>query len=228
MGHLIEMSRYGIPDQAVAEYTQDQAATSANDAAAEMAVITQARENPLAFAPLYRRLFPAVYGYCSRRLGDPEEAIDATAQTFTRALAALPRFIPDPERPGATFRSWLFAIAHNTVVDAERRRCRGPHSHSADETPETIRALGRLVDTGPSPEEWVVAADEGRRLRSLLLQLTEGQRHVVELRLAGLTGAEIAASLGISVGAVKAMQFRAYARLRTLLSEQSDARGDEG
>jgi RNA polymerase sigma-70 factor (ECF subfamily) len=189
----------------------------------EAAVVTRAREDPLAFAPLYRQLFPAVHGYCLRRLGDPEEAADATAQTFTRALAALPRFRPDPYRPGATFRSWLFAIAHNVVVDAERRRGRGTRLLTADESLEANDALGRLVDAGPSPEEWAVAADEGRRLRALLLRLSEGQRRVVELRLAGLTGAEIAASLGMSVGAVKATQFRAYARLRTLLSDDAPA-----
>jgi DNA-directed RNA polymerase specialized sigma24 family protein len=39
----------------------------------------------------------------------------------------------------------------------------------------------------------------------------------VELRLAGLSTAETAAALGISVSATKSLQFRAYRTLRTLL-----------
>ena len=195
------------------------AAVPGLDEAEVAATIARARRDPLAFAPLYRQLFPAVYGYCARRLGDPDEAADAAAQTFTRALAALPRFQPDPARPGVTFRSWLFAIAHNAVVDAERRRRRDPRPLDLDDHSETSDPLGQLADAGPSPEEWAVAADEARRLQALLHQLTDGQRRVVELRLAGLTGAEIATSLGIRIGAVKSTQFRAYARLRTLLTE---------
>ena len=221
------MSRRGVPDQTVEDFAYDHATACTNDLSDEATVIARARENPLAFAPLYRRLFPVVHGYCLRRLEDSEEAADATAQTFTRALAGLPRFRPDPERPGATFRSWLFAIAHNVVVDAERRRGRDPRSLPPDASLDARDALGRLVDAGPSPEEWAVAADEGRRLRAVLGMLSEGQRRVVELRLAGLTGAEIAASLGMSVGAVKATQFRAYTRLRTLLGEPPDAEGGE-
>lgn len=46
------------------------------------------------------------------------------------------------------------------------------------------------------------------------------QREIVELRLAGLTGPEIARTLGKSHGAVKVAQFRAFTRLRAMLSDQ--------
>jgi DNA-directed RNA polymerase specialized sigma24 family protein len=54
--------------------------------------------------------------------------------------------------------------------------------------------------------------------------LTPEQREVVELRLAGLTGPEIAAAVGRSHGAVRALQFRAYQQLRTLLSTEEVTR----
>ncbi len=50
-----------------------------------------------------------------------------------------------------------------------------------------------------------------------MASLTGSQRQVVELRLAGLTGPEIAAVLNMHLAAVKSAQFRTYARLRTLL-----------
>ena len=58
-----------------------------------------------------------------------------------------------------------------------------------------------------------------------LAKLTNEQRNVVELRLAGLTGPEIAEALHLSIPAVKSSQFRAYGRLRALLRD-IDPRGD--
>jgi len=64
-------------------------------------------------------------------------------------------------------------------------------------------------------------SDEASQIRRLLAQLPTDQRRVVELRLAGLSGAEIAQALGRSFGAVKMLQFRAAARLRELLDGRS-------
>ena len=54
------------------------------------------------------------------------------------------------------------------------------------------------------------------------------QRRVLELRLAGLTTAEIGAALGRNPGAIRAVQHRAVKRLRHLLKgdESSEEHGD--
>ena len=182
------------------------AAVSAENPADEAALVALAQTDRRAFAPLYARYADPVYRYCHRRLGNPEAAADATSQVFVKALAALPRF-----RAGS-FRSWLFAIAHNTVVD-DLRRAR------AD---ATLEAGADRPDPGPSPEELAVAADEGRTLRAVLAGLSDDQRHVVELRLAGLSDREIAAVLGRSLAATKMLQVRAVARLRLLLGVPAD------
>ena len=74
--------------------------------------------------------------------------------------------------------------------------------------------------TSLSPEAIALHRDDERSVRNLLVQLTPDQRDVVELRLSGLTGVEIADALGKQPGAVRAVQFRAYQRLRELLSEE--------
>jgi DNA-directed RNA polymerase specialized sigma24 family protein len=56
-----------------------------------------------------------------------------------------------------------------------------------------------------------------------LAQLPEEQRRVVELRLAGMNGPEIALALGRSHDSVRTTQRRALARLRTLLGVTSVA-----
>ena len=168
----------------------------------EAALVAAAKRDRRAFAPLYHRYAVRVYRYCYRRLGTREAAEDATSLVFTKALAALPTCREE------TFRSWLFAIAHNVIAD----RVRAPDGAHAP-----LDVAVEIEDAAPSPEERAIADDEGRRLRALLEHLTPDQREVVELRLNGLNGPETARVLGRSHGAVKVAQFRAYDRLRTLL-----------
>lgn len=171
-------------------------------------LVARARLDRRAFAPLYRRYLDPVYRYCYRCLGSREAAEDATAQVFCNALAALPRF------KDGSFRAWLFAIAHNAVVDAARR------GRSV-----SVQPLAEGFDRGdgaPTPEEEVLGAERAGTLRALLARLPEDQRRVVELRLAGLKGTEIAQVLGRSRAAVKMLQFRAIARLRHLLLDEKE------
>lgn len=167
----------------------------------DAALVARARGDPAAFAALYDRYATRIYRYCLVRMGNREAAEDATGQTFAAALAALPRY-----REQGRFQSWLFAIAHNAVADARGRQGR------------LVGELGReRPDTAPSPEEAALAADEVRTLRALLGHLPADQRRAVELRLAGLSGAEVAEAMGRSRNAVKLLQFRAVARLRLLM-----------
>jgi len=170
------------------------------------ALVARAKEHPAAFAPLYRRYVGPIYGYCYQRLGTKELAEDATSQTFTKALAALPRYRSD------SFRGWLYTIAHNVVTDLHRRRPTTP-----------LDATWDVADHAPSPEAQTIAAESERNVRRLLGRLTPGQRDVIELELAGLTGPEIATVLGRRQGAIRATRFRAYSALRDLLNEGADA-----
>src|SRR5215204_7804432 len=113
----------------------------------ESALITRAQGDPLAFAPLYHHYVDDVFRYCARRLGDAEEAADSTSLIFARALAALPHY-----QGTGTFRSWLFAIAHNAVIDGQHRvRPWDPLEAGADH-----------IDPAPSPEEAALRADAAR------------------------------------------------------------------
>ncbi len=182
----------------------------------DLTLVRQAQLNPDAFGLLYERYAPVVFHYCLRRLSHPEAADDATSLVFTRAIAALPRFRPDPRRDGSTFRAWLFTIAHNVVVDHHRKS--QPHV-SIDQHGEALASSPHLIDPHDSPEVRFIRSDEDRRVRNMLGKLPDRQRAIVELRLAGLSGAEIAQTLNMSESAIKSAQFRAYASLRTLLSD---------
>jgi RNA polymerase sigma factor (sigma-70 family) len=173
-------------------------------------LVLGAKADPRAFAPLYARYVDPVYRYCFRRLGHPEAAADATSQVFAKALAALPGYRDD----APSFRSWLFAIAHNVLVDEARAR----------RITSTLEEAAEVAAVAPSLEEEVLTAEVGSTIRHLLAQLSPDQRQVMELRLAGLTGPEIAVAVGRSLGSIKIAQVRAFARLRAALGVDAGPR----
>ena len=175
-------------------------------------LVAGAQADRQAFALLYRRYLDPVHQYCYRRLGSREAAEDATSLVFTKAFAALPTY-----RAGS-FRSWLFAIAYHVITDDLRAR----------RVVAELDAAAEVPDREPTPEEVVMAAEAHSSVVRLLDRLAPGQRRVVELRLAGLTGREVAAVLGCSLPAVKIAQVRAYSRLRGLLADPAWEAGRDG
>jgi RNA polymerase sigma-70 factor (ECF subfamily) len=163
-----------------------------------------------AFGALYDRYLPRVYGYCYRVLGQREAAEDANTEVFMRALTALPAY-----RSGS-FRSWLFAIAHNVIADAVRQRHGGvPLAEAVD-----------LADHGPSLEDRTAAAAERSVIVALLPRLSADQQQVIALRLSGLTAVEIGEALGKPRNAVDGLQHRAVLRLRALVAmDDATAKG---
>lgn len=178
---------------------------TAGDADPDLADVRAAQADRAAFGPLYRRYVDRVYGYCFYLLGDHHDAEDVTERTFLAALDAIDRFRDD----GASFRSWLFRIAHNQLVNALRTRSRR-RTDPLDGLPERA--------SGEDPAAAATAADEARRVRRALDRLSEDRRQVVVLRFVdGLSAREIGAVLGRSEGAVRVLQHRALRELGAIL-----------
>lgn len=151
-----------------------------------------------AFAALYRDYFDPIYRYCYARLGSQERAEDAAHQVFVRALGAFDRY-QDVGRA----REWLFVIAHNVVANEATRRAASP-----------LEGIDEMPDPAASPEVLALAAADSQSLREAIARLPGDQRRAIELRIAGLTGREVAAEMGRSSDAVKMLQQRAIDRLR--------------
>jgi len=164
------------------------------------------------FADLYEEHARAVLRYCQLRIADPHEAEDAAALIFTRAYAAWP-----PDDPSAV-RAWLFTIAHNVVANHYRQQATRGQRQQLD-------AALELRDPATGPLDHAIERERAAELRAAITQLSDDQRDVVDLRLAGLTGPEIAASLNMSHAAVKMLQLRAVQKLRTLLDHPSALTG---
>ncbi len=122
-------------------------------------LVAAAREDAAAFTQLYRRYFRAVYRYCYIRLGSHEAAEDATSDTFLKALATIGKYRDEG------FAGWLFRIAHNTVVDTQRRQ--------RPQVP--FEQAGELVDDAPSPEDVSLARADYDDLHATLALLPDAQ-----------------------------------------------------
>ena len=174
-------------------------------------VVRRALRNRADFAPLYERHAAAIYGYCYNNTRDPELANDLTAQIFLRAIERLGQYQP---RAHAGFRSWLFTIARNIVID-HWRRFRPTWSIEPWQ-------LASIADE-PGPEEITLHRARMADLLDALDLLPERQRSIVEFRLAGMTTPEIASALDLTESAVKSAQTRAYRQLRGLLEVHSES-----
>ena len=168
--------------------------------------VRAAQADRAAFAILYRRYLEPVYGYCFYLLGDHHDAEDATERTFLAALGAIGQFRDE----GATFRSWLFRIAHNQLANALRTRSR----HRTD----PLDALPELGASTDDPAQLAGFAEDVRRLRAAVAALSDDRRQVVVLRFVdGLSAREIGVVVGRSEGAVRVLQHRALRELAAML-----------
>ncbi|MGQ0678254.1 MAG: RNA polymerase sigma factor [Actinomycetota bacterium] len=172
------------------------------------ALAAAARNESWGWNRLYRSLAPAVTGYL--RAQGAREPEDLTAEVFVQAVKNIHRFQGDP----ASFRSWIFCIAHNKLIDDVRYRSRRPVEPIADAGADRV--------SPESVEDQVLGSLAGERVITLIGNLTPDQRNVVFLRILGeLTIEEVARALNKPVTAVKALQRRGLAAIRRELSSQT-------
>lgn len=182
-------------------------------------LVAARRRDPEAIARIYRAYAPALYRFFVAELGDRHAAEDLTGNVFADAIADLPGFQSRVEALGG----WLFRIARHDLYDYRRREARARTENLDDVLDEAALAVG-----APDPQELAVQRLEGSRVMATLDQLSQDQREVLLLRIAaGLTAPEVAATLGKTTGAVKALQHRGLASLARVLGLSSERRSDE-
>ena len=152
-------------------------------------------------AELYARYSGDVYRFGLWLSGDPALAQDIVSETFLRVWSAR-----DDIRL-TTVKGYLFAIARNFFLHERRRtRRQEPLSDGSDEQ----------VDGSPGAAESLENRDRLGAVLRALADLPEADRSAVWMRAEGIAYSEIAAALGISVGAAKVKVHRARSRLARL------------
>lgn len=158
------------------------------------------------FAAFVRAASPELGRVAWYLCGDPVRAEDLLQHALLRTYLAWGR-VHDGDPVAYTRR-----ILANARIDAWRKDRR-----------ETLTAPLAMPDT--STGDGAAARAERDRLSQALRALPTQQRRVVVLRhLVGLSEAETAAELGVSLGTVKSTASRGLARLRELLAEPTGTR----
>jgi RNA polymerase sigma-70 factor, ECF subfamily len=171
------------------------------------------RREPAAVTRIYTAYAPALFRFFVAAVSDRHLAEDLTGTAFLSAIESLPRFRGPVEALGG----WLFQIARHDLYDYRRKQSRSRIEPLEDNLNEAALAEG-----GVDPEEVAIDRLEGSRVLAALRELSQDQREVLLLRMAGgLTAPEVAAILGKSTGAVKALQHRGLASLARVLGLRS-------
>lgn len=158
-----------------------------------------------AMAALIRRHGPGIRRFLAGVLTTPHEAEDMAQETFLRVWSAATRYDPSVASPA----TWIYRIALRLAIDRNRRtgfrRFLG------------LEALPEPQDDQPGAERDLSARQALARTRQALATLPDRQRRALLLRAAaGLSNSEIAATLGISSGAVEQLLVRARSALRAI------------
>jgi RNA polymerase sigma-70 factor (ECF subfamily) len=176
----------------------------------EELMLAYAQGDALAFDALYARTRSMLYRFILRSLPDRAVADELFQDTWSRAIQARSRY-----RVEAKFSTWLLQIAHNLVVDHQRRL--RPQA-DADESEHVLGLLD--VPERERPEEVLSAFEQRRRLQLALEALPDEQRVAFLLRMESNLGLEeIAQVTGAGHETVKSRLRYAFAKIRERLAE---------
>ncbi|MBV5325468.1 MAG: RNA polymerase sigma factor [Rhodospirillaceae bacterium] len=160
-----------------------------------------------AFAQLRERHLNRIFSLALRVTGSRADAEDAAQEAFTRAWRKASTW-----RPGeAKFSTWLYRVTMNLCIDARRK----PRADQLD--PDLP-----VVDPAPGAESVLLSQEQDQQVRAAMAALPERQREAMALCYTlGLSNAEAAATMEISVKAYESLLVRAKRDIRARL-EGSD------
>jgi RNA polymerase sigma-70 factor (ECF subfamily) len=157
------------------------------------------------------RYLPRFYSSAYRQLGNAADAEDAVQDAMLAAYLHVDQF-----KGHAQMSTWLTAIVTNCARMQLRRRPRQPHMSLEEPCGEDQKYClsDRLADSGLSPEDQCRNSELRKRLLQYVAQLSPSLRRTFKLRdLDGCSVREVAHTLGLAEGTVKAQLSRARAKL---------------
>ncbi|MBK6799166.1 MAG: sigma-70 family RNA polymerase sigma factor [Acidobacteria bacterium] len=200
----------------------DLASRTASGYPYEASLIARMKSGDLsAFDDIVEQFQPMVYMLSLRVLADPEDARDATQESFLKVYRHIGGF-----RGEASLKTWICRIAINQARSMERwwRRRKRKETCSLDAPlslngEDDLTQIDFLSSSSASPEAETLSRERERQLESAISLLKKDFRIAVILRdIEGLSYEEIAWVTGISVGTVKSRIARGREMLREVLT----------
>jgi RNA polymerase sigma-70 factor (ECF subfamily) len=166
-----------------------------------------------AFAVLVHRYERELFSYLRRYLGDAAMAEDAFQAAFLQVHLKAGQF-----EPGRKVRPWLYTIATNQAIDAQRRNKRHRMVSLDRRTTQDSEDLGSLLDLltskETSPSSGIETEERSTWIHQAVAELPESLRAALTLiYYQGLKYREAAEVLGVPVGTVKSRLHTAILKL---------------
>ncbi|MEO5645035.1 MAG: sigma-70 family RNA polymerase sigma factor [Bacteroidia bacterium] len=179
---------------------------TADDLRIEMAIVESAKSDPAKFGVLYSKYYRQVFVFVFRRIGDEEQSADIVANTFLKAMLALPKYT----FKGVPFSAWLFRIAVNELNMFFRKTNR-ERVVSLDKSD-----LGKMIaESGESDSE-----ENQKLLLKALGTLSTEDMQLIELRFFEKRAFnEVGEITGITENNAKVRTYRILEKLKQLLTK---------
>jgi len=190
----------------------------------EKALVRRLQEGDrAAFARLVEEYSPQIYGQALRMMQDPAEAEEILQETFLQVVRHIDDF-----RGQSQLGTWLYRIATNQALMRLRRK--RPASLSLEDAGQNEReTLLPSADWSKRPEAELLDREAREEMERAITELPDSLRVVFLMRdVQGMSTAETAEALDLSISAVKSRLLRARLKLRNELSAYFSERISEG
>ncbi len=184
------------------------------DRHADLKIISRCkRGEEAAFREILARYRAPVYNLCWRMTRNEEDARDLGQEIFIKVFRLLDRF--DEQY---AFHSWLFRIATNHCIDHLRRQRLRFLSYDRDGGSADEDEVMQVASEAPSPDVVLQRREAVEKLEEVIAELPPHYRVITLLRHdQQLSYEEIAESLSLPLGTVKARIHRARNMIQQLL-----------
>ncbi len=166
-----------------------------------------------AFATLVGHHLGRAAALAGRITGNKSDAEEIVQEAFLRTWLKAPDWqATETHASGARFSTWFYRVLVNLSIDRRRRPVALP-----------LEAAGGAVTPGRGPFESLARDETARRVAGAVARLPTRQRAALALcYYEGMSNAEAASVLEVSVGALESLLVRARRSLREMLSDHSD------
>ncbi len=138
---------------------------------------------------LYRKYYEAIYRFCFRMLGNHENAMDITQETFIKLYERIKGHVSEIENT----RAWLYKVAGNLCLNALNTK-----SHQSE---IRNRIENQSIDHS-TPEKILLEIEKTRMLKNVLAQLTPKNQLLIFMYQDGLSYKEMSAGTGIKLNSL--------------------------
>lgn len=173
----------------------------------ELVELAQQGDND-AFGDIYSLFLDDIYRFVYFKVSS-EEVEDITENIFIKAWQKIHLY----NKGGGNFRSWVFSIARNTVIDHYRTKKQAT----------SLEEVGEIADDSTSPSWSTEQSLNKEILQAAIAQLPENYREIITLKFVNeLSNEEIEAVTKRQQASIRILQFRGLKKLRAILGKHGE------